>query len=40
MSEYMTEYEEKLEWCSYWLPDGDKIFWRYAYSFRQNTRAW
>ena len=22
----MSEYEEKLEWCSYWLPDGDKIF--------------
>jgi len=28
---------EKLEWCGYPMV---KIFWRYIYSFRQNTRTW
>jgi len=23
-----------------WLPAGEKTFWRYVYSFRQNTRTW
>jgi len=29
---------KKLEWCTGYVMV--KIFWRYLYSFRQNTRTW
>jgi len=29
---------EKSRWCGY--PTAVKQFWRYVYSFRQNTRTW